>query len=36
MQGQPSEAALKLVAYGSDQVGVMFVLLSYGSCYDRY
>jgi hypothetical protein len=25
MQGQPPEAALKLVAYGTDQVGDMFV-----------
>jgi hypothetical protein len=33
LQGQPPEAALKLVAYGSDQVGVMSVFF-YG-CYDN-
>jgi hypothetical protein len=27
LQGQPPEAALKLVAYGTDQVGVMFCVI---------
>jgi hypothetical protein len=32
LQGQPPEAALKLVAYGSDQVGFLYFYLC---CYDR-